>query len=108
VAEGVWTGDKMTVKFAYGNTHSMVENPKKARSNKSEVNKHRWVMFVALNTDKDQTAKFVKSVTYHLHPTFKPSVIKVTEAPFLLSRIGWGYFDVEMEIEFKEWTGLKK
>mmetsp|Transcript_6771 Transcript_6771/g.8850 ORF Transcript_6771/g.8850 Transcript_6771/m.8850 type:complete len:99 (+) Transcript_6771:411-707(+) len=98
----------MTVKFAYGNTHSMVENPKKARSNKSEVNKHRWVMFVALNTDKDQTAKFVKSVTYHLHPTFKPSVIKVTEAPFLLSRIGWGYFDVEMEIEFKEWTGLKK
>jgi len=46
-------------------------------------------------------------VTYHLHPTFKPSVIKVDEAPFLLSRVGWGYFTLEMDIEFQKWTGLK-
>ena len=48
----------------------------------------------------------IKCVTYHLHPTFTPSVIKVKQAPFLLSRIGWGYFDVEIEIEFHEKTGL--
>ena len=59
-------------------------------------------MFMAFNDDKDETNKFIKSVTYHLHPTFKPSVIKVTEAPFLLSRVGWGYFEVEMDVEFQE------
>ena len=63
-------------------------------------------MFVALASDKEKTGKFIKSVTYHLHPTFKPSVIKVAEAPFILSRIGWGYFEVHMEIVFKKWTGL--
>ena len=63
-------------------------------------------MFVCLNNDKDATQKIIKSVTYHLHPTFKPNVIKIEEAPFLLSRIGWGYFDVEVEIEFQKSTGL--
>ena len=70
------------------------------------MNSHRWVMFVCLNNDKDATQKIIKSVTYHLHPTFKPSVIKVEEAPFLLSRVGWGYFDVEVDIEFQKSTGL--
>ena len=41
-----------------------------------------------------------------MHPTFKPNKIKVSEAPFLLSRLGWGYFEIEMDIEFKENTGL--
>jgi transcription initiation factor IIF auxiliary subunit len=42
------------------------------------VNSHRWVMFVAVTADKENTDKFIESVTYHLHPTFRPSVIKVT------------------------------
>ena len=57
-------------------------------------------MFMAFNEDKEETSKFIKSVTYHLHSTFKPNVIKVSEAPFLLARVGWGYFEVEMEVEF--------
>ena len=58
-------------------------------------------MFITLNNEKvDETSKFIKTVTYHLHPTFKPSVIKVDKAPFLLSRIGWGYFEVEFDVEF--------
>ena len=36
-------------------------------------------MYVALTLDKEKTDKFIKSVTYHLHPTFKPAVIKLTE-----------------------------
>ena len=63
-------------------------------------------MFVSLNGNADETAKYIKSVTYHLHPTFRPNKIKVEEAPFLLSRLGWGYFEIEMDIEFKENTGL--
>lgn len=63
-------------------------------------------MFASLAQGHDETAKFIKSVTYHLHPTFKPPVIKVTKAPFLLSRVGWGYFDIKMVIEFQPSTGL--
>ena len=65
-------------------------------------------MFVAFNDNKEETKRFIKSVTYHLHPTFKPSVIKVEEAPFLLSRLGWGWFTVEFEVEFHDWTKLGK
>ena len=104
---GEWRGNKKPIRFAFGNTHSEVVNPKPSRSNSQTKNNHRWTMFVALNGDNSQTAKYIKSVTYHLHPTFKPAVIKVSEAPFLLARVGWGYFDIQMEIEFQDWTGMK-
>ncbi len=64
-------------------------------------------MFITLNNESvDETSKFIKSVTYHLHPTFNPNKIKVEQAPFLLSRIGWGYFEVTMDVEFTKITGL--
>lgn len=63
-------------------------------------------MFVSLNSSPEETARYIKSVTYHLHPTFKPNKIKISEAPFLLSRVGWGTFDIDMDIEFHESTGL--
>ena len=86
----------------------MVENPKPANSDPSKRNIHRWIMYVALASDKEKTGKFIESVTYHLHPTFNPSKVKVDHGPFILSRIGWGYFEIHMEIVFKKWTGLPK
>ena len=100
LADGRWVGNKKLLKFAFGNTHELVKNPRPSRSNKSESNSHRWAMFVAFNDNKDLTAKYVKSVTYNLVPGFKPTKIKVSKAPFLLSRVGWGYFTVNFDIEF--------
>ena len=58
-------------------------------------------MFVVLaDGNAEATAKYIKSVTYHLHPTFRPAVIKIDKPPFLISRVGWGYFDIEVEIEY--------
>lgn len=66
-------------------------------------------MFVCLaNGNADETANYIKSVTYKLHPTFRPSVIKVDKPPFLISRIGWGYFEIEVEIEYQAITGIKE
>ena len=107
-AAGEWLGAMKLIKFAFGNTHEMVENPKPSRSNPENKNIHRWCMFMCLNGSPEETQRYIKSVTYYLHPTFKPSIIKVTEAPFLLSRIGWGYFEVGMAIEFQPETGLFK
>ena len=99
-AAGDWLGLKRLVKFSFGNTHEEVENPKPSRSRKDVKNTHRWCMFLVLNGSNTETGKYIKQVTYHLHPTFKPSKIVVKEPPFLLSRLGWGFFEVEMDLEF--------
>lgn len=105
-AAGEWLGNVRLVKFSFGNTHEEVKNPKPAKSGGPNTkNSHRWCMFVSLQ-NPEETARYIKSVTYHLHPTFKPNKIKVTEPPFLLSRVGWGWFEVEMDLEFQESTGL--
>ena len=102
IAEGTWHEMlKRMFSIHYGNTHEDVQNPKAARSNPNEKNKHRWTMFVSsADGDHALTEQYIKSVTYHLHPSFKPNVIKVTKAPFLIARVGWGYFDVDFDIEF--------
>jgi transcription initiation factor IIF auxiliary subunit len=69
----------MTIMFEFGNLHSLEKNPKPANSDASKVNMHRWMMFISLGADKEATGKFIESVTYHLHPTFKPSKITVSE-----------------------------
>ena len=39
--------------------------------------KHRFVMFLTIDNDKELTSKFIKSVTYYLHPGYKINRIKV-------------------------------
>lgn len=63
-------------------------------------------MFIALNVDKEQTDTIIEKVEYKLHPTFNPPAVTVTNAPFIVKRIGWGYFEVKMIITWKNWTGL--
>ena len=95
VAENAWNLKKL-LRFAYGNTHEEMktEPTKYALNDSTKKNVHRWAMFVAFNDNKDETSRYIKSVTYHLHPTFRPNKIKLNEAPFLLSRVGWGYFEI--------------
>ena len=63
-------------------------------------------MFAALNTGLLETARFIKSVTYHLQSTVTNSAVIVTEPPFMLERLGWEEFEVRMVIEFQPWTGM--
>lgn len=109
IKAGFWRGDKVTLKFLFGNIHSMEKNPKPAVSDPSKQNIHRWMMYVNIaQVDKELTGKFIEKVTYHLHPTFNPSKIEVKQYPFILSRLGWGYFEVHIEIVFKAWTRIPK
>lgn len=44
-----------------------------------------------------------------MHPTFNPPKVTVTESnDFILARVGWGYFEVHIEIVFKKWTKIPK
>ena len=41
----------------------------------------------------------INSVTFGLHSTFQPNVVKLEKAPFEIVRQGWGSFDVRVEVE---------
>ena len=108
ILAGEWAIDLKSVLFSIGNTHEDVKNPKPANSNKEVKNSHRWTMYVSMaNGNAEESNAYIKSVTYHLHPTFKPAVVKVTQAPFLIARVGWGYFDIKVVVEYHPQYKLK-
>jgi hypothetical protein len=51
--------------------------------------------------------KVIKKVTFYLHPTFTQSVIEVEKAPFTITRIGWGAFNVTMKVEFQDYLNME-
>ena len=58
--------------------------------------------------DAKETGQFVSKVVFHLHPTFNPPKAVITEAPFQLRRIGWGYFELVIEMHFKPFMGRRE
>lgn len=84
-----------TLTLTYGNTHKVV--------NSSTENIHAWSTFVRLADNKLDISRYIKKVVFVIHPTFKDPVIEVTEAPFRLTRIGWGTFPVGISIHWQPW-----
>ena len=64
-------------------------------------------MFLTLNNDKALTERYIKEVTYKLHPTYKINKITIKEAPFMLSRVAWGSFEIGCTIVFQDWCKTK-
>jgi len=71
----------------------------------NDPNVHRWTLAVRLPTMLSnqglQIGDIVESVEYTLHPTFSPSVVQVSSAPFKLERNGWGTFEVQVKVALK-------
>lgn len=44
----------------------------------------------------------IKSVKFVLDPTFSPPQVIVNKSPFNLRRLGWGTFEVELVITFRD------
>lgn len=49
----------------------------------------------------------IASVTFGLHPTFQPSLVKVEQAPFRINRTGWGTFQVQVRIVFVDGSRIE-
>ena len=77
-----------------GNMHELKRN--------EENNKHLWTMFVSTKKNNLVSSRDIDQVIYNLHPTFNPSRIIVKDAPYLLKRLGWGYFEIGITIKFKK------
>ena len=85
--------------FSFGNT---VEYDKEGRPSRdgTKVNHYRWIAFVIANELREESDLIIKKVTYNLHKTFSPNKVEVETAPFIISYIGWGTFEIVIEIEF--------
>lgn len=103
-----------------GNSHNDLGNTRyeTSRGRSAQMqHRHEWEFYVRLvdnnnnnnnnNQDDSQSGteveidRFIESVTVQLHPTFSPSTVTMTEAPFQVRRVGWGTFGISAEIKFK-------
>ena len=83
------------VKLFY-NVRPLSEEEKRS---KRTSNAHEFFVFLKAS---EVPLKAVKSVTYHLHPTFKPPVVRVTSRSnnFGLTLTAWGQFTIGAEVHF--------
>lgn len=93
-------------RVAIGNSYKRV----KKTDGEYEKNVHKWVCFARIEGEK-HPEKYIESVKFELHPTFRPSVIELDkpnlEGSYEISRLGWGTFDIPVTIKFKKNLGLK-
>jgi transcription initiation factor IIF auxiliary subunit len=63
---------------------------------------HKWMIYVVEPPQsKQEVSAFITCVRFHLHPSYKPhDVVDVTEAPFKLTRLGWGEFPIRIQLFF--------
>lgn len=63
---------------------------------------HKWMIYVVEPPQsKQEVSAFITGVRFHLHPSYKPhDVVDVTEAPFKLTRLGWGEFPIRVQLFF--------
>ncbi|CDW88400.1 yeats family protein [Stylonychia lemnae] len=113
--QGLLEGNLVKVKFMYGNDHKLIPNPKKLNSQHlgEEIeNKHTWTVFVRIVKSQGQiigneAKKFISKVKFGLHPTFGATEQTVQQEPFQMTKIGWGTFEVPIEIHFRRETGKR-
>jgi hypothetical protein len=95
-------GRMIKKKISYGNLHH-VEEPSESSG---MHNSHHWAAFVKFPHDLP-AKKFVKKVRFLLHPTFPYREVDVVKEPFVVRRIGWGYFTIPITIHWQDWLKME-
>mmetsp|Transcript_67647 Transcript_67647/g.174284 ORF Transcript_67647/g.174284 Transcript_67647/m.174284 type:complete len:633 (+) Transcript_67647:74-1972(+) len=80
--------------LSIGNTYRRLseEEAKEHVRSDGTVQEHEWTMAVRFKSPEDEA--LVQKVVFDLHPTFRQATIEVLQAPFQLTRMGWGTFQV--------------
>lgn len=58
---------------------------------------HKWCVYVRGNNNED-LSNYIKEVSFTLHSTFPNNVRTVSTQPFELYELGWGEFDIKIQI----------
>ncbi|EAS03606.2 YEATS family protein (macronuclear) [Tetrahymena thermophila SB210] len=92
----------------YGNSHEYEQNPLQSQSNPSKQNQHRWCCFVKLSNLEGKESDYIERVEFKLHETFKQPLVITNKAPFQVSRLGWGTFQIPIKIYWKNWLQIQQ
>ena len=64
---------------------------------------HKWMVYVRGPQMEPDISDFVKAVRFFLHPSYHPNdIVRVSQPPFHLTRLGWGEFPVRVQLEFHD------
>ncbi|KAL7745960.1 hypothetical protein RI367_008549 [Sorochytrium milnesiophthora] len=85
-----------TASLYIGNTHTYVFEHMLTR----KPNVHLWTFFVHME-DAEEEQRLIDRVVVNLHPTFDPRSVTLTQPPFEVRRLGWGYFLINVQIFWK-------
>lgn len=70
---------------------------------------HRWSCYIRSASpgdddgppgNEDHLASYVKKVVFRLHPSFANPTRVVTRAPFMITEMGWGEFEIALRVYF--------
>ncbi|KAH7027475.1 uncharacterized protein B0I36DRAFT_327166 [Microdochium trichocladiopsis] len=87
-----------TITVYIGNRHTLVAPSPSGL----QENQHEWEFFV-----RPSRTDIIEEVHMHLHPTFRPSRVVRQRAPYVITRLGWGVFQVTADVVLKagyEWV----
>lgn len=90
----------------YDKRHVIVGNTsqylKKSLRTTDEVS-HKWMIYVRGSPNEPSLESYIKSVTFFLHPTYKPNdIVTISKSPYHLTRLGWGEFTVRVQLLFQD------
>lgn len=72
----------------------------KDKANQGERATHRWTVYVR-HPDDRCLSPYLESVTFVLHNSFANHRRTVTAPPYCITEVGWGEFDLAIELNFK-------
>jgi YEATS domain-containing protein 4 len=64
---------------------------------------HKWCVYVR-GINNENISNFIKSVKFTLHDTFPNNVRTINKWPFELYEMGWGEFDIKIQIQLVDET----
>eukprot|EP00117_Sycon_ciliatum_P007565 scpid65630/ scgid10618/ YEATS domain-containing protein 2 len=79
-----------------GNTSRFIREDQREVNDQST---HKWMVYVRGPKEEPGIDHFVSKVWFFLHPSYKPNdIVEVSQAPFHLTRRGWGEFPVRVRL----------
>ncbi|CAG8559193.1 188_t:CDS:10 [Ambispora gerdemannii] len=101
VFDPIDAGSRFYVKrrIVIGNVSKWI--PPEKREPKLEKYTHKWMVYVVGPPHSLNVTSFIRKVRFYLHPSYRPNdIVDLKEAPFQITRFGWGEFPVRVQLFF--------
>ena len=99
IKDKTWQGNKIPIKFVYGNYHKISD---------ANAKLHEYNLFFELEKCEELSEKFIDRVDFVLNNPKKnnPVYTKTAYPYFFESETAWGSYDAKIVVSFKGWTGF--